>query len=495
MKKMKKTMQRISLALAGVVSVGLFAACGQEKEKKAASYVSVDVNPSVSFVLDEEDKVLSVIAENEDAQVLIYEENFEGLTVEKAVEKLADLAVEFGYLHEGNRGVNLTAQGSVNIEDVRTSLQNAFGAAVQEAGGNYQVVLTSDGLFSTQRELAEMNEAYNLNLTVSEYELILQAQAADKTLTVEEAAKLSTKELLATVYEGVEEYIPYATEAYTKIKNEAFSVYYEAKEELLNTYWTLPYLNVLKYPSLNGLIYGTYSASLVTLETGIYAAELAGKVAAAMPIPKTVTDGIATSLGITEETAKAEFDEAIQNEEGKVTLASLENYLNTYFKNMTAEEREAAKTAFNEVMTAAKSVAAEVYAAVDEEYKDAMEDMLDEMEDAIPDQLKTIAQGVFAEFKSTVEEMRAAMNGKEPLPAAYAAKEALETARAELLTAMKTELKNGGDLEAVEKKIADAEQIFASFEKTMNDKIAEAEAAAKNYLAELKAQRKTAAQA
>ena len=61
---MKKTMQCISLALAGVVSVGLFAACGQEKEKKAASYVSVDVNPSVSFVLDEEDKVLSVIAEN-----------------------------------------------------------------------------------------------------------------------------------------------------------------------------------------------------------------------------------------------------------------------------------------------------------------------------------------------------------------------------------------------------------------------------------------------
>ena len=494
---MKKTLKTVSIALAGVMTAGLFAACGEtgEKEKTAASYVSVDVNPSVSFVLDKEDKVLSVIAENEDAQVLVYEENFEGLTVEAAVEKLAALAVELGYLHEENRGVNVTTEGSVNAEEVKASLQTAFTTAVQEAGGDYQVTLTSDGLFSVQRELDEINAAYELNLSVSEYELILQAQAADKTLTVEEAAKLKTDELLAIVYEGVEEYVPYATEAYTKIKNEAFSVYYKAKEELLNTCWSLPYLNVFKYPSMNGLIYGTYSAASVTLETGIHAAELAAKVAEATSIPKSVTDGIATSLGITEETAKAEFDAAIQNEEGKVTLASLEAYLNTYFKNMTAEEREAAKTAFNEVMAAAKTAAADVYAAVSEEYKTAIEEMITAMENAIPYQLKTLAKGVLAEFTATVEEMRTAMKGKEPLAAAYAALEELEEAKTELLDKMKKELEEGDDLEKVEQKIADAEELFAGFEKTMNDKITQAETEAKNYLAELKAQRQTQAQA
>lgn len=493
---MKKSFKTISIALAGMMTAGLFAACGEPEkaEKTAASLVCVDVNPSVSFVLDEEDKVLSVIAENEDAQVLVYEENFEGLTVEKAVEKLADLAVELGYLHEGNRGVNVTAEGSVNADDLKASLQTAFSAAVEEAGGEFEITLTSEGLFSTQRELAEINEAYQLDLTVSEYELILQAQAADKTLTVEAAAKLTTEDLLAIVYDGVEEYIPYATQAYTQMKNEAFSVYYKAKEELLNTCWSLPYLNVLKYPSLNGFVYSTYSAASITLETGIYAAELAAKVAKATPIPKTVTDGIAVSLGIAEESAKAEFDQAILGEEGKVTLASLEGYLNSYFKNMTAEERETAKEAFNEVMAAAKSAATEVYAAIDDEYKAAFEEMIEAMENAVPEQLKTMAQGVLAEFKATVEEMRTSMNGKEPLPAAYAALEKLEEAKAELLEKMKKELEQGGDLEKVEQKIADAEELFAGFEKTMNDKIAKAETAAKNYLAELKAQRKTQAQ-
>ncbi len=493
---MKKSFKSVSIALAGVMTAGLFAACGEPEktEKTAASYVSVDVNPSVSFVLDKEDKVLSVIAENEDAQVLIYEENFEGLTVQAAVEKLADLAVELGYLHEGNRGVNVTTEGSVNADDVKASLQTAFSAAVEEVGGEYEITLTTEGLFSVQRELEEINAAYQLDLTVGEYELILQAQAADKTLTVEAAAKLTTEDLIAIVYDGVEEYLPYATEAYTQIKNEAFSVYYKAKEELLNTCWSLPYLNVFKYPSMKGLIYGTYSAASITLETGIHAAELAAKVAEATPIPKTVTDGIALSLGITEESAKVEFDEAIRGEEGKVTLASLEAYLNTYFKNMTAEEREAAKAAFDEVMAAAKEAAADVYAAVGEEYKTAFEEMIEAMENAIPDQLKTVAQGVLAEFTATIEEMRTAMNGKEPLPAAYAALEELEEAKAELLEEMKKELEQGGDLEKVEQKIADAEEMFAGFEKTMNDKITQAETAAKNYLAELKAQRQTQAQ-
>lgn len=494
---MKKSFKFLSIALAGVMTSGLFAACGQQEnaEKTAASYVSVDVNPSVSFVLDEDDKVLSVIAENEDAQVLIYEENFEGLTVEKAVEKLADLAVELGYLNEENRGVNITAEGEVQLEEIKTSLQSAFTAAVEEAGGEYEVSLTSDGLFSVQRELEEINAAYDLTLTVSEYELIAQAQAADKTLTVQAAAKLTKEELIEIVYEGMDEYVPYATEAYEKIKNEAFSVYYKAKEELLNTCWAVPYLNVLKYPSLNGLVYGTYSAASITLEAGIHAAELAAKVAEQTAIPATVTDRIAEALGITEAAAKAEFDEAIKDEDGKVTLASLENYLNAYFKNMTADERAAAEEAFTQVMVAAKEAAATVYNAIGEEYKNAFEDIIEAMEDAIPDQIAAVAQNLLAEFKTTLEEMRTATNGKDPLPAAYAALEELEQAKAELLEKMKKELEEGGDIESVEKNIAEAEKLFAGFEKTMNDKIAAAEKQAKDYLAELKAQRQVKAQA
>lgn len=484
---MKKTFRYLSIALAGVLAGGLLSACGeQEKEKKATGYVSVDVNPSVSFVLDEDQKVLSVIAENEDAQVLLYEETFEGLTVEKALEKLADLAVELGYLHEGNRGVNVTAQGDVQLNELQNSVSSAFQAAVTEDGGEYSVNITSDGLFSVQREVSEINATYHLELTVGEYELIAQAQAADKTLTVQAAAEMTQEELLAIVYAGVDEALPYATEAYIQIKNEAFGVYYKAKEELLNSFWSLPYLNVFKYPSMNGLVYGTYSAASIVLETGLRAAELACKVAEKTEIPATVTDAIATALGMTETEEKAAFDKAIQGEDGKVTLASLEGYLNTYFKNMTADEREAAKAVFDQVMTAAKQAAATVYEAIDQEYKDALQAMLEEMEKAIPEQLKTVAQGVIAEYKATVEEMRAAIEGKEPMAAAYATLEELQEAKAELLEKMKKELEEGGDLQAVQERIDGAKSSFESFENLMNTKIQKAEEDAKAYLLQLK---------
>ena len=102
---MKQNVKRmIALALGGVLTAGLGAglvACKPTEEAKAESLVSIDVNPSVSLLLDGENKVLSVIAENEDAQVLLYNENFVGLTAEQAAQKIADLAgsEEIGAAH------------------------------------------------------------------------------------------------------------------------------------------------------------------------------------------------------------------------------------------------------------------------------------------------------------------------------------------------------------------------------------------------------------
>jgi hypothetical protein len=76
---MKEKMTKIvGLTLTGVMLAGMMTACAPTKteEAKAESFVSIDVNPAISLVLDKDDKVLSVIAENEDAQVLVYEENF-----------------------------------------------------------------------------------------------------------------------------------------------------------------------------------------------------------------------------------------------------------------------------------------------------------------------------------------------------------------------------------------------------------------------------------
>lgn len=497
---MKNTWKKfISIALTGALASTAFVACQPEKTS-AESMVSIDVNPSVSLVLDQNDKVLSVIAENEDAQIMIYETDFSGMTVEAATKKLADLAVEYGYLSESNRGVSVTAQGEVDLSKVQEAVKNSFS---QAANGEYTVNVTTDGLFSVNRELSMINEEYNLNLTVGEYELIVRAQAADKSLTVEAAANMTTEDLLEIVYTHADEFKPYMTEAYEETKKSAINAYYKAKDELLTGLYIAPYLNILnwtKYDLQNALFYQMYSANAVALEAGIFLAEAAAKAAEKVAIPETAQNAIAEKLGITEEAALAQFKEDVKGENGVVTLASLEDYLNTYFKNMTADEREAAKAKFDEVMSIAKAQAEAVYAQVDTALQGALGTTIEEiganvdkMLGDLPAGLQTKAQMFVDEFKTTLGDLATAVQNKEPLEAAYEARDTFNVKREEKLSAIKAELSES-DLKAVEATIEAVNNMLSGFETTMKNKIAQAEAKAKAWLEEQQTQRTAKAQ-
>jgi hypothetical protein len=64
------------------------------------AYVSVDINPSVQFVTNGNDEVVSVTASNEEGEIILLEEaeNLIGLSIEEATEKIVELAIEYGYL-------------------------------------------------------------------------------------------------------------------------------------------------------------------------------------------------------------------------------------------------------------------------------------------------------------------------------------------------------------------------------------------------------------
>ena len=104
---MKKKILAVSALLcAGAMTLSLAACNSDNTEAEAASFVSLDINPSIELTLDKNNKVLSVYGGNEDGQVLLYkEEDFIGVDVETAVEKITSLAVKYGYLDENNKVV------------------------------------------------------------------------------------------------------------------------------------------------------------------------------------------------------------------------------------------------------------------------------------------------------------------------------------------------------------------------------------------------------
>ncbi|MBQ4269687.1 MAG: hypothetical protein IJB97_08580 [Clostridia bacterium] len=486
---MKKTIMKGMAVCLSTVFLAGFAACGGEKAKaKGVSYVGIDVNPSISLVLDENNVVLSVTADNEDAQVLLYGEQLVGLSVEKAVETIAELSVELEYLNDGNHGVSIVAEGKIDGAKLQNAVKTAFEEATAES--TFDVSFTADGLFSLQRELDYVNDTYNLNLTVGEYRLIAEAQAADKSLTVQAAANLSTEELLKVIDEKAEAVEPYATKAYNAAKAAALYAYENGKASLIDKLWLTPYINILKYKVNNAAIYNLYSDAARALTVGLDAAEKAAEIKKATSIPKTTVEEIATALGLSaDETAS--FVAAV-TVDGKITLESIDGYLDVYFKNMTADEREAAKAQFEAVSAKVQAVASDIKEQMNAAYGEEIEKVLETVNGLIPEELKVVAGVYLNEFTNTLNAVKQNAEGKEPMAAAYAARDTFKEKAAQTYEKMRAELEEGGDLEQVEGMIANVSSSLTKLEEQFNTALAQAETQAKEYLANLKASRKSA---
>ena len=479
---MKNKLSKILAAsLSGAMVVSLAAACGNggKDEGKAVSYVGIDVNPSVSLVLDKNDTVLSVLADNEDAQVLLYgEASLVGMSAEDAAKKIAELSVRLGYLGEDNHGVNITVEGKANAEKLTDGIEAAFTASAEGLELNF----SSEGTFSINRELKAVNAEYNLNLSVGKFKLILEAQAADKTLTVDAAADMDVSELLDIVASAAETMEPYATEAYNTAKAAASYTYEMAKGQVLDALWLTPYLKytgeILSGTRVNyGLIYNTYAASVRAMTAGLDAAEAA--------VSDTTLDAIAAALNMTEEEKTAFIADVTA---GGKTVAALDKYFDVYFKNMTADERKAAEEKMNEVTAKVQAEADKIDAAIAQEYKDALNRLCKDLTALITDSILGTANVYLTEFKALVNDVQKAADGKEPMAAAYAAKEAIAARSEKVMEAMKADLTQE-EVDGVNAATEKLQDTLASIEKTYNDALAKAEQTAKEYLASLKEER------
>ena len=102
---MKKRIISIMLAVLMLVPAFMFASCGKTEDVKApegtVTRVTVDINPSIELMVDDQNKVVSATALNDDGSVLIAGEALVGMQAEDAAELIVSLATETGYLVKG----------------------------------------------------------------------------------------------------------------------------------------------------------------------------------------------------------------------------------------------------------------------------------------------------------------------------------------------------------------------------------------------------------
>jgi len=191
-------MKKIVLLL---VTLGVLlgvSACTSAKAEASEYYVSVDINPSIEFIVDEEDTVLSFELLNEDAEIIAADIDFIGMNVEDALALFLEKATEAGYIDvtSDDNAVLITVLGEEENEET-TELRNRLRNRAQNEFAKRNImasVFTED--FTAEDLVAEANE---LGISPGKLKMIKAAQTIDEALLTEDAIDMPVKDLMAII--------------------------------------------------------------------------------------------------------------------------------------------------------------------------------------------------------------------------------------------------------------------------------------------------------
>lgn len=495
-------LKRKAIAVAGVVCAsavaGSFAGCSNNDS--ANSVVSMDINPGIELVVNDKDVVVSVYGTNQDGQVLLYGEtdNLIGSSFADAVDKITQAAVELGYLSEENKvvqySVSSAAGGEVanrlnGILDARVSATaEALGLTFSveaEASVPWSVIRRYEGYLEEHPEAAD--------LSIAQFKLALSASETGE-ITLDAAVKLSEQELIDIIAKAGEQATEYATKAYDAAKASAFYAFDKIADAAVNnvyaTYYTTHIMDHMQtaYLGVQYSVYATGASNLETLADVIVSA----KAAADKVLSSEQTAAVAAALGLTDE----QLNE-LKDEEGNITVDSVDAYANKLFKNSEASAAlETVKSELARALNTAESAIDAALEEINEEYAEEIASIQSSLESALG-MLNAVSVTLPENVKSELEDLKALVARIGELTKDGVTVEDVREIAAELQAkADKTLQAIERDLTADEwKEVNDlkekAEGTFASARKTMEDALADAEAQARAFLQELKDARKS----
>ena len=245
MKKMVATFCAVLTCATGVCMMG---SCGDKTAEAEKTVMNVSLNPSVEFVLDGKNKVVSVNALNEEGNLVVSAENFIGKDMDVAVTLFVEVSKETGFLVSGNAQV---ANNAINVSfsgdaEQATELYNKVSAKV----GEY---LSKEKITATVQQAAAITEE-KLEALVTECAPYIEAakvQAMEYAELVEvlyesrkETAEMYSQELKNAYYEAKafameKAELEVLKSQVTGLSQIALDVSYKAYEEAVNALETL----------------------------------------------------------------------------------------------------------------------------------------------------------------------------------------------------------------------------------------------------------------
>lgn len=236
---MKKTLKcLLSMMLVFFLMIALVAC--KEKEKGELSRVTIDINPSIEMMVDEDQKVLSVSALNDDGSIIISGEEIVGKDVEEATKLILELSTETGYIVKGeitstDNTINITVSGNTEYaEKLANKIIDSGNKALEKLGIE-----------------AKLNKA-NAMAVAELKKLVLE----NSTFTEAEVEAMTEEELLKALAVG-------RMETAILISEDLKKVYFEAKAYEIKFAEKEATKNIIKeIDGVSQILVGTYSTLL-----------------------------------------------------------------------------------------------------------------------------------------------------------------------------------------------------------------------------------------
>ena len=495
----------LGMFLAVFAVFGLVSCLEKEEKMEGESYVSLDINPSIELIVSSDDEVLEVYAANDDAKAMLYGEvEIKGMDFEEALDKITDLSIEYGYLSKENSVIEYSISSTEN-EDLEKALEAKIDAKIKDKAlnANFNISLSKEGVFSLVRELERVKKEYPNNaeiqkLSIGEFKLIKSAQSSDETLTIETAVSLDTKELMDNIKKSRDEAYNIATKKYDQLVSESKIAYEKAVKSFERTAYATYYMkNVINHPVNYGALYALYGTAADTLQAVLDLSNkvdsYAKKVLTEQDL-KLIAEKI-NKLGI----AKEEFFNNIKDEDGNITLDSVNAYLDKVVKNL--ENNDDIKAVIDELKVLMSDIDAKVLEKlekINEKYNAEIEALVKAFEATytqisslgalMPAELKALLDTYLTELQEMNNMFKEALTEQITLTKINEWITELREKEANMLAKINEDLTNE-ELKEIEQLKAKLDSNIKDLEKKMNDAREDAKNKMNEHLNSLKPQK------
>lgn len=414
---MKKKIFGFILAFVFIFSGTICLSACKNEEKLA--YVSLDINPAIELIVDGNNKVVSVRGENQDGLVLLYNESgIVGEKVDKAVEKIIELAKNYGYIDQNNNVVDtlVTAENNRFANKILKKVNTTITATSETIG--FSVKTSGEGAYSLVRKFEEFknefpNNSAIQNMSISKFKLAVSVSETGE-VSLEAAVEMDDKELVEMLKNATAQIEAYATEEFLKAKAEAVSAFEKAVDiPALVAYSEFYASNFLSHATTAyyGGAYQMYKSASIGFNAVCDVLEYGAKIQN-YPLDETQIQNVLTALGM-----QASDIDKIKDQDGNVTVSSIEAYVDKLFKNSPASEqleqtKESLSTALKNIESNLKLQAQDFVASHKTEIEsaktiasnaiDVFNNVFQNLPESVKTALDTITGGIVSDLNSIV---------------------------------------------------------------------------------------------